>query len=344
MAVTFRVAHNPDPDSTLPYLVRVPVPGGPLVLRAKEPWPRTSKVYCHDSGDEWTDDLEVVEEVPVRDCVRRGRSIDLVLDRRQLNRSQFVFVTLKGGRPAIFWQSARTVSTVRPGVRLPTRRAAGIGQLSVVRDTRERYGYDFSTQQAQVSREALPAGDYGIRDGAGRLVAVVERKSLDDLAGRLADGTLSFAMSELAALPRAAVVVEGRYADLFALDHVTPGFVVEQLSHLQVRYPSVTVMFCGSRKFAEEWTFRWLGAAARELDAAESVDETVPDHGGDLREGDVLTYLEGGTWKNRAHGNVRATSVHDSYDEALSEGRRLAREREVAHHVRRPPGDGGQET
>lgn len=336
MAVTFRVAHNPDPDSTLPYLVRVPVPGTPLVLRAKEPWPRTKKVYCHDAGDPWSDDLELVEEVGVLDCVRRGRSIDLVLDRRQLNRSQFVFVTLRGDRPAIFWQSSRTVSSVRPGVRLPTRRAAGIGRLAVVRDTRERYGYDFAQQQAEVTRRALPVGDYGIHDAAGRLAAVVERKSLEDLAGRLADGTLSFALSELAALPRAAVVVEGRYADLFALDHVTPGFVVEQLSHVQVRYPSVTVMFCGSRRFAEEWTFRWLGAAARELGATESVDDTVAEAGDDLRDGDILTYLEAGTWKNRAHGNVRATSIHDSYDDAVSEGRRLARQREVAHHVRRP--------
>lgn len=340
MAVTFRVARNPDPDSTLPYLVRVPVSGTPLVLRAKEPWPRTSKVYCHDSGDEWRDDLELVEEVAVRDCVRRGRSIDLVLDRRQLNRSQFVFVTLKGGRPAIFWQSSRTVSSVRPGVRLPTRRAAGIGRLAVVRDTRERYGYDFSQQQADVTHEALRVGDYGIRDEAGRLVAVVERKSLDDLAGRLADGTLSFALSELAALPRAAVVVEGRYADLFALDHVTPGFVVEQLSHVQVRYPSVTVMFCGSRRFAEEWTFRWLGAAARELGTEVAADDTVADTGEDLTEGDILTYLEDGRWKNRAHGNVRATSVHDSYEAAVRAGRRLSRKREVAHHVRRPVPDG----
>lgn len=75
MAVTFCVARNPDPDSTLPYLLRVPVPGQPLVLRARQTWPRTSKVYCHDAGDRWHDDLEVVEEVPIRDCAWRGRSI-----------------------------------------------------------------------------------------------------------------------------------------------------------------------------------------------------------------------------------------------------------------------------
>lgn len=330
MGVTFRVAHNPDPDSTLPYLVRVPVPGSPLVLRAKEPWPRTKKVYCHDAGDGWSDELELVEEVGVLDCVRRGRSIDLVLDRRQLNRSQFVFVTLRGGRPAIFWQSSRTVSSIRPGLRLPTRRAAGIADLAIVRDTRERYGYDFGDQQVDVTREALAIGDYGVRDATGTLVAAVERKSLEDLAGRLSDGTLAFAMAELAALPRAAVVVEGRYADLFALEHVTPGYVAEQLAHVQVRYPSVTVMFCGTRRFAQEWTYRWLGAAARELGALE---QAQGEAGATPAPGDIVTYREGDRWKNRAEGNVRATSVHDSYAEAVAAGRDLARTREVDHHV-----------
>ena len=327
MAVTFRVARNPDPDSTLPFLLRIPVPGEALVLRAGQLWPRTSRVYCHDSGDQWHDGLEVIEEVPVRDCAWRGRSIDLVLDRRQLNRSQFVFVTLKGGRPAIFWQTSRTVTSVRPGVRLPTRRAAGHDRLSIVRDTRERYGWTFDRQQADVVRDALPVGDYAVRGVDGDAVAVVERKTLDDLAGRIADGTLAFVMADLAAVDRAAVVVEGRYGDLFDVAHVQAGFLAEQLAHLQVRYPSVTVMFAGSRRFAQEWTFRWLGAAARELDTHQNPAE--PDT---LERGDIVTLYEGGKWKNRAHGNRRATSVHDTQDEAIEVGAQLARERGVVHH------------
>ncbi len=271
MAVTFRVARNPDPDSTLPYLLRIPVPGEPVVLRAREPWPRTSKVYCHDAGDRWHDGLEVVEEVPVRDCAWRGRSIDLVLDRRQLNRSQFVFVTLKGGRPAIFWQTSRTVTSVRPGVRLPTRRAAGHQRLTIVVDTRERYGWTFSGQQADVVRDVLAVGDYAVRGDDGDAVAVVERKTLDDLASRIADGTLAFVMADLAAAARAAVVVEGRYADLFDVEHVQAGFLAEQLAHLQVRYPSVTVLFAGSRRFAQEWTFRNLSSRLRHLGVRRSV-------------------------------------------------------------------------
>jgi hypothetical protein len=42
-------------------------------------------------------------------------------------------------------------------------------------------------------------------------VASVERKSLSDLVASLINGRLRFALAELAALPRAAVVVEDRY-------------------------------------------------------------------------------------------------------------------------------------
>lgn len=105
---------------------------------------------------------------------------------------------------------------------------------------------------------------------------MVERKTLDDLSGRIADGTLAFVMADLAATPRAAVVVEARYGDLFDVEHVQAGF---------------------------------------------------------LEPGDIVTLYEDGKWKNRAHGNRRATSVHDTQDEALEEGERLAHERGVVHHT-----------
>jgi hypothetical protein len=47
LAATFSVARNPDPASKLAYLVRLPLPEGPLVLKAADSWPRTAKVYCH---------------------------------------------------------------------------------------------------------------------------------------------------------------------------------------------------------------------------------------------------------------------------------------------------------
>jgi hypothetical protein len=202
----------------------------------------------------------VVDDVPVRSCERRGRAVDLVLERGREHRSQFVFVTLRGGREAVFWQTAKTAAASRPGMRIPSRRAAGLDDLEIVVDTRERYGYRFAAQQATVRRAALRAGDYAVElDDV--IVASVERKSVADLVKRLVDGQLAFAMADLASLPHAAVAVDGRYADALKAEYVQPGFVADLLARVAVRYPAVPVVFAGSRKLAEEWTYRFLAAA-----------------------------------------------------------------------------------
>ena len=54
------IARNPDPASTLPYLLRLPLAGG-MVFRTSGTWPRT-KVFCYPvSVDEWPDDPDIVE-------------------------------------------------------------------------------------------------------------------------------------------------------------------------------------------------------------------------------------------------------------------------------------------
>ncbi len=265
----FLVASNPDPHSRLPFLLNLPLPEGPLVLKAREPWPRLAKVYCHRAEGGWPAGADVLEAVPVRACRRRGVAIDLVLDRAREHRSQLVFTRLPGGREAIFWQSARTAAKARPGIRVPRRRAAGhtTDELEILVDSRERYPYRFAGKQARTRRQALPVGDYAVA-GADGLVGVVERKRLVDLTAGVVGGGLAFVLAELAAVPHAAVVVEDRYSAVFKLEHVQPGFVAELLVALQVRYPTVPILFLESRPLAEEWTFRFLGAALAEATAA----------------------------------------------------------------------------
>ena len=277
MVDDFVVARNPDPDSQLPYLIRVPLGPAGVVLKAREPWPRTSKVYCH-RADSWPADAEVVERVGVRSCARRGPAIDLVLDRARENRSQLVFTRLKDGREAVFWQSPRTTRQARPGVRIPTARASGLAQLDIVVDTRERYAYRFGGQQVELTRAALACGDYGVRelgDDSGPLAGVVERKSLDDLVRSLVDGRLAGQLAELAALPHAAVVVEDRWSRVFALEHVRPAYVADLLARVTVRWPQVPIFFAETRKLAEEWTYRFLAAAAAESVADARVEERL---------------------------------------------------------------------
>src|SRR5919198_4494143 len=158
------VARNPEPGSRLPWLIRLPLAEGPLVLKAGAGWPRTARVYCH-RAEGWPAGAEVVEEVPVRVCVRRGVAIDLVLDRPRENRSQLVFARLpgQGGREAIFWQTARTTAKARPGVRVPRRRAAGHTELEILVDTRERYPWRFTQQPASTRPQAPRARDYALQ-------------------------------------------------------------------------------------------------------------------------------------------------------------------------------------
>src|SRR4051812_29618972 len=267
MVGVFRIARNPDSDSTLPYVLWVPIGSQPLVLKAKDTWPRTAKVYCHRG--EWPDGAEIVEETPVRSCVRRGVAIDLVLDRHRENRSQFVVTTLKGGREGIFWQSAKTTRKTRPGMRLPTRRSAA-GPLEIVVDTRERYAWNFERQQATLTKRALTIGDYAVEID-GDVVGVVERKKLAELAGNVVDGSLLMRLGELATARRAAVVVEDRWADVFRLTYVAPAMVAEMLAAAQVRYPNVPIVFCENRQLAQEWSYRFLGATAAFADE-EAVD------------------------------------------------------------------------
>jgi hypothetical protein len=285
VAASFKVARNPEPDSSLPYLISLPLVDGegpvPLVLKAHDSWPRTAKVYCH-RAEGWPDGVEVVDEVAVRSCVRRGPAIDLVLARPRENRSQLVFTRLRNGREAIFWQTARTNRQARPGLRVPSRRASGWPVLRIVVDTRERYAYRFANLQVDVERRALPAGDYAVElDGA--VLAAVERKSLADLTHVLVDGSITYLLSDLSSLWRAAIVVEDRYPRLFEVPRVKEGFLPDLLARVQVRYPTVPIVFCDSRPSAEQWVYRFLGAALAEAEAERVLRGTVDrlwDNGG----------------------------------------------------------------
>jgi hypothetical protein len=258
--VLFEVAANPDPESSLPFLIRLPLPDGDLVLKARDTWPRTAKVYCH-RAEAWPEQPEILERVAVRSCRRRGVAIDLVLDRPRENRSQLVFTRIQGGREGIFWQSARTTRQARPGIRVPRRRAAGLAEPTILIDTRERYPYRFAQQGAETVRATVPAGDYAVQAPDGAVLAAVERKSLDNLAATLSDGTLAFQMQRLAEIPLAAVVVEARYSALYKLEHVNGNWLADQLARLEVRYPEIHLVFADSRRFAEDWTYRFLTTA-----------------------------------------------------------------------------------
>ena len=257
----FLVARNPDEGSALPYLLRVPIDGD-LWLKARETWPRSSRVYCHPSEAPDISALEIVEAVPVVSCVRRGPAIDLILARGVNKRSQFITTRVKG-RSATFWQTSRATSNSRPGLRLAATRVP-VSEATFVIDTRERYGYRLAGNKSAVVREPLLVGDYAVRV-RGEIVAAVERKAMENLCADLSDGSLGYTMAHLATLRCAAVVVEGTYSQLLRWPHVRAGWFAELIARLQARYPSVPIVFTETRKLGEEWTRRFLAAAAAEF-------------------------------------------------------------------------------
>jgi ERCC4-type nuclease len=126
-------------------------------------------------------------------------------------------------------------------------------------DSGEKYPYRFSEQQAITSRERLPCGDYAVQVG-GNIAAVVERKTINDLISSMISGRMKFLLAELAAQPRAAVVVEEGDSKIFKHPYVTDSVAAERLAELQAQFPAVPIVFCETRPLAEEWTYRWLGA------------------------------------------------------------------------------------
>lgn len=230
------------------------------MFRTKGVWPRTSALYCHPVGiEEWPEDPDIVERVGLRACARRGAAIDVICDRGREQRSQIVFTRARG-RDVVFWQSPRTRKQSRPDVRIPTARAHGIVALQILVDAHERYPFTFAPQKVRTVRRGLSCGDYAITHD-GHVVCAVERKTITDLVSSLTSGRLRYAMGELSALPRAAVVVEQSYARIFTVEHIHGARVADGLAELQVRWPNVAIVYCDTRKLAEEWTYRYLAAA-----------------------------------------------------------------------------------
>ena len=142
-------------------------------------------------------------------------------------------------------------------------------------DTREKYGWRFAGRAVELERRTLPAGDYAAM-AKGAILGVVERKTLDNLAASLSDGSLAFQLQRLGEARHAAVVVEGSYPDLFRTQPGRGSWLSDMLGRLAARYPEVPIVFAGSRRFAEEWTYRFFGALAGDGRISDTGVEATP--------------------------------------------------------------------
>lgn len=57
------------------------------------------------------------------------------------------------------------------------------------------------------------------------------------------------------------MVVEEGYSRGVKVDYVRPSLVADGIAECQIRFPNVPIIFCETRKLAQEWTYRFLAAA-----------------------------------------------------------------------------------
>lgn len=252
--------------------------GGRLIfaVRAQALWPGPGQnIFClHEQGADPAELLEVVERVPVSALTRVGRKLTLALDRPQRKRCEFLTV-LKPKRDGagtyeqVFFRTESGIRAHRSGGRVELRTAGAA--LSVVIDSAEKYPWTFPG--AAVTRRKLPVGDYALMDGE-RLVAVVERKSFDNLLGDIGSiQALHHQLADLASNEVAAFVIEAEYGDFLDAarlkGHWPAAHLARVLGELSALHPRLPIVYAGNRKMANAWTHQFfLSLSARGAAAA----------------------------------------------------------------------------
>ncbi len=247
-----------------------------LAVRARSAWPGPGQqVFClrerHLDPDE---PLEPVEQVRVAHLGRVGRKLTVVLDRPNRKRCEFLTVARESARDGRTYEQIffRTESGIRAHrsrarVELPPSVRAGV-TLTIAVDSGERYPWRFL--DATVLRRKLDAGDYALLDN-GRALAVVERKSFDNLVADLgAIQALHHQLQDLESLGCAAVVVEAQYGDFLDPRRLAgrwpPAHIARTLAEVSALHPRLPLVFAGNRKLANAWCAQFFAAcAAREV-------------------------------------------------------------------------------
>ncbi len=257
-----------------------------LALRVQDRWPgQKGNVFCireEDSG--WEPPVNEIERVPVISLKRFGKRLAVVLDRPKNKRCDFLFLikkykTREGEYEQIFWRTQKALRERRPRVKLTTYHK---GELNITIDTNEKYPWRFN--ECFVEKDRLPAGDYALRDHEG-LLAVVERKTFDNLMSEFGEMPIFHQqLGELSAYRHSALVIEADYSDFLNPGRqrfYSPAFTAKAVGELYALHPSLTIVFAGNRKLANEWTYRFFEAVnAHKGDAPhDKIAEVIEQYG-----------------------------------------------------------------
>ncbi len=239
-----------------------------LVLHTQDRWPTAGRhIFCLRESDppEPGEILEETERVNITAFNDRGRRISVILDRKRYKRCDFLFLEKpyknKPGESyeQIFWLTQRSIEQHRPSFKLTP--GKGETGLTVCIHSNEKYPWRFPG--AVIERGAIPAGDYALMN-EGKMLAVVERKTLDNLLANF--GTMPVLhqrLAELASQKNHALVIEAPYADFLntkKVSYYTPAFCARAIAELHARHPALRIVFCANRKVANEWTRHFFSA------------------------------------------------------------------------------------
>jgi len=239
-----------------------------IVLRTQDRWPAAGRhIFClrETEPPEPGEVLEELERVDIVAFNERGKRTSVVLDRKRYKRCDFLFLkkSYKSRQgesyEQIFWLTQRSIEQHRPAFKLVSRQRSS--KLVVRIHSNERYPWRFP--DALTERGTIAAGDYALMD-RDKMLAVVERKTLDNL---LADfgmmPVLHQRLAELAAQDNHALVIEASYADFLnpkKVHHYSPSFCAKAIAEIYALHPTLRIVFCASRKVANEWTRNFFTA------------------------------------------------------------------------------------
>ncbi len=239
-----------------------------LAVRAQSSWPGPGQqIFClREREIDPEEATEPVERVPVAHLGKVGRKLTVALDRPGRKRCEFLSVLKPraGGaaREQIFFRTESAIRAHRSRTRMELL-PRGV-PLVVAIDSAEHYPWRFPG--ATVRRRKLPVGDYALLQGE-RIAATVERKTFDNLLGDIgALQALHHHLSQLAAGPGPALVVEAQYADFLDERKVRGRWPVEHLARvlaeLAALHPGLPIVFAGNRKLGNAWCQRFFVACA----------------------------------------------------------------------------------
>ncbi len=257
-----------------PYLLFIEEkPNEYLQLQVQDKWPGPGRrIFSLPEGYCGIDQLpsaKPIEQCGIISIERYGKRLTIVLDRKIRRRCWFLFLKKEYKKKPgefydqVFWVTQSSAVSRRAGAYIPQGRKKE--PLLIVSDKRERYGYKFP--KTEVVKENLPVGDYGLKIN-GELVAVVERKTLDNLLHEIATyDVFKLQLQELNSLKYKAVVFESPYSDFInpkKIKAYSAPYIAEIIADLFISFPSMQFVFCDNRKVAIEWIYRWFKRIQKE--------------------------------------------------------------------------------